>query len=63
MTRTDATFSTVPEIVEAAKNGRLTYGSAGNGSVNHLLGEMFNATTGVELVHVPYRGAAPHLPI
>lgn len=61
VTRTDAKFSTVPEIVEAAKNGRLTYGSAGNGSVNHLLGEMFNATTGVELVHVPYRGAAPAL--
>jgi tripartite-type tricarboxylate transporter receptor subunit TctC len=35
------------------------YGSAGNGSVNHLLGEMFNSAAGIKLVHVPYRGAAP----
>ncbi|NYT26140.1 tripartite tricarboxylate transporter substrate binding protein [Alcaligenaceae bacterium] len=61
VTRTDAKFSTVPELVELAKKGELTYGSAGNGSVNHLLGEMFNAATGVKLVHIPYRGAAPAL--
>ncbi len=61
VTRTDSKFSTVQELVEAAKSGELTYGSAGNGSVNHLLGEMFNKTAGVELVHVPYRGAAPAL--
>ncbi|MFA4912304.1 MAG: tripartite tricarboxylate transporter substrate binding protein [Burkholderiaceae bacterium] len=47
------------ELVEAAHKSRLNYGSAGNGSVNHLLGEMFNASAGVKLVHVPYRGAAP----
>ena len=41
------------------RRASLTYGSAGNGSVNHLLGEMFNAAAGVKLVHVPYRGAAP----
>lgn len=57
--RNDAPFKTVPELVAAAKAGRLTYGSAGNGSVNHLLGEMFNAAAGVKLVHIPYRGAAP----
>jgi tripartite-type tricarboxylate transporter receptor subunit TctC len=39
--------------------GGVTYGSAGNGSVNHLLGEMLKAETGAPLVHVPYRGAAP----
>lgn len=47
------------ELVEAAHKGRINYGSAGNGSVNHLLGEMFNSAAGVKLVHVPYRGAAP----
>jgi tripartite-type tricarboxylate transporter receptor subunit TctC len=57
--RPDAPFRTVPELVAAAKKARLTYGSAGNGSVNHLLGEMFNAAAGVKLTHIPYRGAAP----
>ncbi len=52
-------FKTVPDIVEAAKKGRITYGSAGNGSVNHLLGEMFNSAANLKMVHVPYRGAAP----
>lgn len=61
MGKTDAPFKTVPQLVDAAKKGRLTYGSAGNGSVNHLLGEMFNAAAGVKLTHVPYKGAAPAL--
>ena len=55
----DAPFRTVQDLVAAAKKDRLTYGSAGNGSVNHLLGEMFNAAAGVKLTHIPYRGAAP----
>ncbi|SAI49703.1 putattive exported protein [Bordetella ansorpii] len=59
--RPDAPFHTVPGLVKAAKAGRVTYGSAGNGSVNHLLGEMFNRAAGVKMVHVPYRGAAPAL--
>jgi tripartite-type tricarboxylate transporter receptor subunit TctC len=41
-----------------AKPGQLRYGSAGNGSVNHLLGVMINAQGGVDMVHVPYKGAA-----
>jgi tripartite-type tricarboxylate transporter receptor subunit TctC len=57
--RADAPFKTLGDLVAAARRGRLTYGSAGNGSVNHLLGEMFNTAAGIKLVHVPYRGAAP----
>ena len=57
--RPDASFKTVADLVAAAGKGSLTYGSAGNGSVNHLLGEMFNAAAGVKLRHIPYRGAAP----
>lgn len=49
------------ELVAQARARRLTFGSAGNGSVNHLLGEMFNAAAGVRIDHVPYRGAAPAL--
>jgi tripartite-type tricarboxylate transporter receptor subunit TctC len=37
----------------------LTYASSGNGSVNHLLGEMLKADTGISMLHVPYRGVAP----
>ena len=57
--KSDAPFKTIPELVAAAKKSQLTYGSAGNGSVNHLLGEMFSSAAGVKLQHVPYRGAAP----
>ena len=39
----------------------LSFGSAGNGSVNHLLGEMFNTASGAKMLHVPYKGAAPAL--
>lgn len=59
VTRAASQLKTISDIVAAAKRGQLTYGSAGNGSVNHLLGEMFNSAAGVKLVHVPYRGAAP----
>lgn len=59
--KADAPFKTVPELMDAARKSRITYGSAGNGSVNHLLGEMFNGAANVKLVHVPYRGAAPAL--
>ncbi|CAM3948140.1 Bug family tripartite tricarboxylate transporter substrate binding protein [Bordetella muralis] len=52
-------IKSLPDLVEAAKKGRVTYGSAGNGSVNHLLGEMFNSAADVKMAHVPYRGAAP----
>ena len=41
--------------------GQVTFGSAGNGSVNHLLGEMFNSAANVKMTHVPYKGAAPAL--
>lgn len=57
--KADSQIKTIADLIAAAKNGRLTYGSAGNGSVNHLLGEMFNSAAGVKMVHVPYRGAAP----
>jgi tripartite-type tricarboxylate transporter receptor subunit TctC len=53
----------VSEFIDYAKTntGKVNYGSAGNGSVNHLLGVMFSKGAGVQLVHVPYKGAAPAL--
>lgn len=44
-----------------AKPGQYQYASAGNGTLNHLLGEMLNSMAGIELQHVPYKGVAPAL--
>jgi tripartite-type tricarboxylate transporter receptor subunit TctC len=57
--RPDATFKSVSELMEQGRKSNLTFGSAGNGSVNHLLGVMFNMNTGTQMTHVPYKGAAP----
>jgi tripartite-type tricarboxylate transporter receptor subunit TctC len=52
---------TVPELIAYAKAnpGKLNYASSGNGSVEHVSGELFKMMTGVNIVHVPYRGGAP----
>jgi tripartite-type tricarboxylate transporter receptor subunit TctC len=54
---------TVPEFIAYAKAnpGRLNFASAGNGTSQHVSGELFKAMTGVNMVHVPYRGNAPAL--
>src|SRR5262249_46621440 len=44
-----------------ANPGKINMGSAGIGSGNHIAGELFKMMTGVNLVHVPYRGAGPAL--
>lgn len=47
--------------VVRARPGAYQYASAGNGTLNHLLGEMLNQMAGIELQHVPYKGVAPAL--
>jgi tripartite-type tricarboxylate transporter receptor subunit TctC len=42
-----------------AQPGKLTYGSAGNGSSGHLAGELLKSTAKIDVVHVPYKGGAP----
>ena len=51
---------TVKDLIALAKakSGRVTYGSSGNGSANHLGGVLFQNMTGTRLVHVPYKSAA-----
>jgi tripartite-type tricarboxylate transporter receptor subunit TctC len=51
----------VKSLIAQAKAapGKLSYGSNGNGTVQHLIGTQFSTTTGVELLHVPYKGSAP----
>ena len=63
----------VAELIALAKKepGKLSFGSAGTGGANHLSGELFKQMAGVDIVHVPYKGAAPamndlvagHIPI
>jgi len=54
---------TVPEFVAYAKAnpGKLSYGSGGVGGITHITPELFKMMTGVNMVHVPYRGVAPAL--
>jgi tripartite-type tricarboxylate transporter receptor subunit TctC len=64
---------TVSELIAwlKANPSKASYGTSGNGSVFHLMGELFKQTTGVQLTHVPYRGVDPammdlvagHIPI
>ena len=51
---------TVPEFIAYAKAnpGKLNFASSGNGSTIHMSGELFKMMTGVDMVHVPYRGGA-----
>jgi tripartite-type tricarboxylate transporter receptor subunit TctC len=53
--------ATIPELIAYAKAnpGRINYGSAGSGTPQNITVELFKMMTGVNLVHVPYRGGAP----
>ena len=53
----------VKELVALAKAqpGKLNFGSSGNGGIGHLVGEMFKTATGVNMIHVPYKGNGPAL--
>ncbi|MBO1076856.1 Bug family tripartite tricarboxylate transporter substrate binding protein [Roseomonas marmotae] len=54
-------MASVADVVAQARQqpGKLTFGSAGNGSSLHLAGELFKLKAGIDITHVPYRGAAP----
>ena len=55
------TAKTVPELIAFGKQnpGKLTYGSGGVGSGNHLAGALFASMAGITMTHVPFRGANP----
>lgn len=59
----DFPAKSMKELIAMAKSkpGQYQYASAGNGTLNHLLGEMLNNMAGVDLQHVPYKGVAPAL--
>jgi tripartite-type tricarboxylate transporter receptor subunit TctC len=52
---------TVKELIALARArpGELTFGSSGNGAINHLTGELFNLRAGTKILHVPFKGGGP----
>jgi tripartite-type tricarboxylate transporter receptor subunit TctC len=54
-------IKSVQEFIDYARNnpGKVSYGSTGIGSSNHLSMELFKSMTGIDIVHVPYKGSAP----
>lgn len=61
ITRPNFPASNLKEFVAYARSnpGKLSYGSAGNGTTPHIGGELFKQTAGIQATHAPYRGAAP----
>ena len=54
-------FDTLAGLIAFAKShpGKLNYASAGNGSIQHIAGELFKQLTGTFITHIPYRGSGP----
>jgi tripartite-type tricarboxylate transporter receptor subunit TctC len=55
-----STITSAPQLFELARSkpGEVTYGSGGNGTMNHLVGQLLARAAGVQLTHIPYRGSA-----
>jgi len=53
--------NSVQDLVKLGKTRSLNYGSAGNGSPHHLAAELFKSMSGIDAVHVPYKGSGPAL--
>jgi tripartite-type tricarboxylate transporter receptor subunit TctC len=51
--------TSVAQLVAEARAKEMTYGSGGNGTMNHLVGQLLARAAGVPLIHIPYRGSAP----
>ena len=60
--KADSPVKTLNELIAKAKaGGKMSYGSAGNGTTMHIASEQLNASAGTHITHVPYRGIAPAL--
>ncbi|HVO89810.1 MAG TPA: tripartite tricarboxylate transporter substrate binding protein [Casimicrobiaceae bacterium] len=55
----DRPFDSLASLLAAAKKKQLVFASSGNGTVGHLVGETWKRAAGVDLLHVPYKGAGP----
>lgn len=63
VTSSDSPIKNLAQLIAMAKErpGQVAFGSAGNGASNHLAGELLAVTTGVKMLHVPYKGDAPSI--
>jgi len=61
VTNPSSPYKTLADVVAAAKKkpGEVAYGSGGSGTLNHLLGAMLSMSAGIDLLHIPYKGASP----
>ncbi len=59
--RGDMAANTLKEFIALSREKKLSYGSAGSGSINHLVGEWFKNEANVDMLHVPYKGGLPAL--
>ncbi len=61
VTSSKNSYASVKEVVELCRKnpGKISFGSSGTGSVQHLAAEMFNMAAGVQTIHVPYKGSGP----
>ncbi|OZI39479.1 MFS transporter [Bordetella genomosp. 1] len=64
LANTKQPFKTLPEMVAYAKAnpGKLTYASFGTGTTSHMAGEMLKSVAGIDILHVPYKGAGEAIP-
>ncbi len=63
LVRTGMNVNSIPELIAYAKAnpGKVNFASSGSGSAQHLAGEAFRTAAGIEMLHVPYKGAGPAL--
>lgn len=64
LTNPSQPFKTLPEMIAYAKAnpGKLTYASFGTGTTSHMAGELLKSITGIDILHIPYKGAGEAIP-
>ncbi|OWT73583.1 MULTISPECIES: tripartite tricarboxylate transporter substrate binding protein [unclassified Achromobacter] len=58
---TKSGLNSIQDVIAKAKTGDLSFGSAGSGTPQHIIGEMFNVATKQKIQHIPYKGSGPLL--
>jgi tripartite-type tricarboxylate transporter receptor subunit TctC len=54
-------LKSIQDVVREGKEGKIAFGSAGSGTPQHIIGEMFNTAAGIKIQHIPYKGSGPLL--